>query len=363
MTLWSQPSFASHRPARRPCPPPPARPICAGRASTAAVVTASLGRHAERTGLLIAAAVTPATFTRSLGARSVADQGIISGLVIGLTYATTVATQDALTALASVGAHGGPDQVRRRLAVVDLAAIPVGLAVSRALTVRDDESPPAQPCTSGGVAERCHGAGQPGLPGHGLGGEASGRAGWGRELGSSGYPLALPGGLLLAGCLEWQRRRNLPPEAPSDPEEVRASLPASLGIGLGVAAGLATLAFGEERLATARGGRHVPRRGERAGGMATRRSRRRALRPWAPSGGGCGTGRWCGSSRPRSRWTPCSRTRPAATGPSPVPAGSREEPDPWETLGREGRRHVISAARPEPLADRPPGSPTCPSPR
>src|SRR3954469_7616005 len=117
----------------------PARPVT-GFGSSSSVVTAALSRHAEQTGLLVAAAVAPTTFTRSLGPRSAMDQGIISGLVMGLTYATTVATQDALTALASVGASGGPDQVRRRLALVDLAAIPVGVVVTRALTVRDDES-------------------------------------------------------------------------------------------------------------------------------------------------------------------------------------------------------------------------------
>src|SRR4051794_17513452 len=116
-------SIASHAPAS-----------VVGVSAATEVVTAALTRQAERTGLLVAAAVAPSTFTRSLGPRSAVDQGIVSGLVMGLTYATTVATQDALTALASVGAHGGPDQVRRRLALVDLVAIPIGLAVRRGLT-------------------------------------------------------------------------------------------------------------------------------------------------------------------------------------------------------------------------------------
>ena len=74
---------------------------------------------------------------------------------------------------------------------------------------------------------------QPGLPGHGLGGAAPGRpARIGARL--QRLPLALPGGLLLAGFLEWQRRRDLPAEAASDPQEVRPALPASLGAGLGV---------------------------------------------------------------------------------------------------------------------------------
>src|SRR3954463_15272617 len=103
------------------------------------VVASALSRHAEQTALLLAAAVAPGTFARSLGARSARDHGLISGMVTGLTYATTVATQDALTALASVGARGDVDKIRRRMLLVDLAAIPVGLTVGRALTVRDGE--------------------------------------------------------------------------------------------------------------------------------------------------------------------------------------------------------------------------------
>ena len=68
-------------------------------ADAADLVAASLTRHAEQTGLLVAAALAPGTFARSLGPRSAADQGLVSGIVLGLTYAGTVATQDALAAL------------------------------------------------------------------------------------------------------------------------------------------------------------------------------------------------------------------------------------------------------------------------
>src|SRR4051812_37179346 len=211
-------SFTSHTPASG-----------TGVSAATDVVTAALTRQAERTGLLVAAAVAPSTLTRSLGPRSAVDQGIISGLVMGLTYATTVATQDALTALASVGAHGGPDQVRRRLALVDLAAIPIGLAVSRAVTVRDDESPLRSLVRQAAWRSGATGLGSLVF----LGTDWAARrldARVGSQARLQRLPLALPGGLLLAGYLEWQRRRDLPPEAASDPEEVRAALPASLGI-------------------------------------------------------------------------------------------------------------------------------------
>jgi uncharacterized membrane protein len=321
------------------------------------VVTASLSRQAERTGLLVTAAVAPSTFTRSLGPRSAMDQGIVSGLVMGLTYATTVATQDALTALASVGASRGPDQIRRRLALVDLAAIPVGLAVGRALTVRDDE--PALRSLMRQAAWRSGATGLGSLLFLGTDWAArrlDARVGTGGRL--QRLPLALPGGLVLAGFLEWQRRRDLPPEAASDPEEVRASLPASLGIGLGVSAGLATLAFGEERLASAVEG-FMSRAG--VGGQGAWR-----LAGHAAVLSGLGAVGWTLWNRAMVRVESAvlavdavfadeaGRHRTLASA-----SGSRESLIPWETLGREGRRHVISAARPEPLAvaDRPPGFP------
>jgi uncharacterized membrane protein len=337
-------SFASHAPSS-----------ATGVSAATEVVTTALTRQAERTGLLVTAAVAPSTFTRSLGPRSAVDQGIISGMVMGLTYATTVATQDALTAIASVGAHGGPDQVRRRLALVDLAAIPVGLAVSRALTVRDDESP-----LRSLVRQAAWRSGATGL-----GSLVFLSTDWAARrldarLGSQArlqrLPLALPGGLLLAAGLEWQRRRNLPPEAASDPEEVRAALPASLGIGLGVSAGLATLAFAEERLASAV--EDVMARAGVGGQGAWRLAGHAAVLS------GLGAVGWTLWNRAMVRVESAALAVDAVFADEAdhrrtldSASGSRESLIPWETLGREGRRHVITVARPEPLADRPAGFP------
>src|SRR5438045_901195 len=62
-------------------------------ADAADLVSSSLSRHAEQTGLLVASAIAPTTFARSLGPRSAMDQGIVTGIVTGLTYAVTVTTQ------------------------------------------------------------------------------------------------------------------------------------------------------------------------------------------------------------------------------------------------------------------------------
>src|SRR5436190_13153883 len=126
---------------RRPCAP--ARradmtgsiPVLGRDASTlAAAAQAVLNRHAEQTGLLVASAVAPQTFTRSLGPRSVADQAVVTGVVTALTYAVTVATQDALVSVVSaVPSTSGPGDVRSRLLVVNAAAIPLGLSLARGL--------------------------------------------------------------------------------------------------------------------------------------------------------------------------------------------------------------------------------------
>ena len=351
------PSFAAHRPARPARLARPARPARSARGapSTAAVVTTSLGRHAEQTGLLMAAAVAPATFARSLGPRSVADQGIVSGLVIGLTYATTVATQDALTALASVGTHGDPDRVRRRVLAVDLASIPVGLAVGRALTVRDDERP-----LRSLLRQAAWRSGATGLGGvvflgaDALARRLNSRLGTGGRLG--GFPLALPAGLLLAAGVEWRRRQGLPPEAASDPDEVHPPLPASLGLGLGVAAGLAALAFGEERLASGVD-RVMSRHGSGRHGAWRLAGHAGVLSVLGAAG-------WTLWSRGMVRVESAALAVDAVLAEEASHhwtldscSGSRNSLVSWESLGREGRRHVISAARPEPLADPPPGFP------
>ena len=86
-------------------------------------------------GLLVATAVVPGTFARSLSDRSPVDQGIITALSSGLHYLLTVGTQDALQAgaaevVASAAGRRGGDAGRRsqrRLTLAaDLAAIPLG---------------------------------------------------------------------------------------------------------------------------------------------------------------------------------------------------------------------------------------------
>jgi uncharacterized membrane protein len=320
------------------------------------LVGRALGRHAEKTALFVASAIAPGTFARSLGPRSVGDQAFVTGVVTALTYATTVATQDALNALASAVPRDSPprapEDVRRRRLAVELAAVPVGLAVGRALPVRDGErvlrSLARQAAWRAGVT--------------GLGGVLftvtdAAAAGLDRRLGAGGrisrMPVAVPSGVLVAAVVEWLRRRDLAEtdQARPTPRELLTSLTA----GLAVTAGLTTLAVGEERLAS------------------TTASLLAARLPTSPA-----SGRLAGHALVLAAlgggasllWTRAMRrVESGASSVDPVFAthpddwlldsvsGSRGSLVTWEQLGREGRRHAIAAVHPRPVEDRPPEMP------
>jgi uncharacterized membrane protein len=323
----------------------------------AAFVERALGRHAEQTGLLVASAVAPATFARSLGPRSVGDQAFVTGVVTALTYATTVATQDALAALAAASPQGrperSPEEVRRRLLAADLIAVPVALAVGRALPVRDDEA------LLRSVARQA--AWRAGVTGLGsllvaAAGRATGSAD--RRLGGGGriarLPLSVPTGVLFAAALEWRRRRDVAGADQSRPTPREAAV--SLVAGLGVTGGLTVLALGEERLASSAASllaRRLPT-SHAAGRLAGHALVVAGL-------GGAVSVLW---TRAMRRVESGASTVDAAlvdlqhhTWLLDTVSGSADSRVSWELLGREGRRHVVTAAHPRPLADRPPGVP------
>ena len=344
---------AARRAAGRTAVVVPVVPVATEQLTTAAdVVTSALSRHAEQTALLLASAVAPATFARSLGPRSAADQGVVTGIVTALTYATTVATQDALAALASAGSGRQGDQVRRRMLAVDLAAVPAGLLIGRLLPVRDGEpvlrSLVRQTAWRGGVT--------------GLGSLLFTATGWAAErldarLGRgprlSRLPLAVPAGLLVAGAVEWQRARGT--EA-ADPGEARAPLPASVGVGMTVGTGLTVLAVAEERLASAVGhalAARVP------GSPAAWRLAGHAAVLGAL--GAAGSVLW---TRAMQRVESATSAVDAVLAPEAelnwtmdTVSGSRNSLVSWEALGREGRRHVATAVHPAPVQNRPAGVP------
>ena len=64
-------------------------------------------------GLVVASAMAPGTFARSLSARSTLDQGMVTGLSTGLHYLLTVGTQDMLQAAAAELAGGRSGRAAR----------------------------------------------------------------------------------------------------------------------------------------------------------------------------------------------------------------------------------------------------------
>ena len=324
--------------------------------SPADVLGRALGRHAEQTGLLVASAIAPGTFARSLGPRSVGDQAFVTGVVTALTYATTVATQDALTALADAAPRDRPprtrEEVRRRRLAAELVAVPLGLAVGRALPVRDDERLLRSAARQ--VAWRA------GLTGLGsLVFTATGAAAdaLDRRLDAGGrisrLPVAVPAGLLVSGAVEWVRRRNLPDD--DQPDRTPRELATALAAGLAVTTGLTVLAVGEERLASATASLVAGRlpTSAAAGRLAGHGLVLAAL------GGGAAL-LWTRAMR---------RVESGASLVDPVlleqktdwlldtVSGSAGSLVSWEQLGREGRRHAAAAVHPRPVEDRPAGMP------
>src|SRR5438552_17965472 len=95
----------------------------------------------EQTGLLVAAAVAPGTFEPSLVQRSLLDEGIVTGLATTLSYVMTVASLDAIEAVATtlsphVHGHTATLRQRRDILAIDLAVITVRLLAQRALPRR-----------------------------------------------------------------------------------------------------------------------------------------------------------------------------------------------------------------------------------
>src|SRR3712207_4439868 len=92
-------------------------------------------------GLVVAAGLAPGTFAPSLSPRSAVDQGLVTALSTGLHHLLTAGAQDVLltTARFLTGGTASPAAQRTAALAVDAAAVPLGLAVLRALPSRADD--------------------------------------------------------------------------------------------------------------------------------------------------------------------------------------------------------------------------------
>jgi uncharacterized membrane protein len=294
----------------------------------------------------------PGTFAPSLSPRSTVDQGAVTGLATGLHYLLSAGAQEALEATGRVLADGAPPATQRRVAIaVDAAAVPLGLAVLRALPPR------AADPFRGVVRQAAWRLGVAGLSGALLDGARLGAQAIDDRLRLGGrvasLPLAIPVGLCLAYVLDRVRaaEQEEQPGGPAAPPAL-----ASLAVATGVVGSLAGAGYAEhalvdlaaDRLASALPGppelwRLTGHAGFLAGlGLGASGLWHRAMRQIE-----AGTSADVPVLEPgeAERWVPAT----ASGGPGSLV--------PWAGLGREGRRHALASVRPEPVVDRPAGVP------
>lgn len=332
-----------------------------GAAVTPANVTptADLG---IQVGLVVAAAKLPETFAPGLGARSVTDQGIATGLSTGLHYLLSLGTQEAIEAMAAqlarngLGARWADAATRQRALTVmaDLAAIPAGLALQAALPSR-----PGEAVFRGALRQAGWRAATTGVGAMSLAATRTALRDLDTRLGLGGRLDGLPVGVPLGLAIAWLANRPAhdtpgPPtpfEPPGSPDLLRSLLVAS-----GVEGGLVAAAYAEHLVSGVVGSRlaarlpgepeawrllaHAASLGLLALGVSTlwTRGMHRIEK-------GSEVEETIFGDRNTAHWT------------APTLSGGEGSLVPWSSLGREGRRHMLAYVRPSSRSERPQGVP------
>ncbi len=173
----------------------------------------SVGR-ASQAGMFFAAAVAPRTFDRTLMPRSNLDQGVITGLAMGLQYGLGELIQETIEGIAASWTHRNrmdtvaevDDQgLRRATMMADLAAIGLGLALQKGLG-----EVPNEPKTRAAMRTTAYLLTEGAVAGFGAGFVQDllhtidrSRP---RDHGYRRLPFGLIGGGMLAGVAEYTRR-------------------------------------------------------------------------------------------------------------------------------------------------------------
>ena len=212
---------------------------------------AGAGARTQQTGMVMALALMPTTFQRTLMPRSTLDQALTTGICGALDYGFAALIQDTVEAVAlRISGTTSPEQVdprtwRRASIAADLAAIALGLAGQTACRPRPGERVPR------GAARTIYWW----VSATGLCGAAAGvlqeQAGRGNAADEDSVPVALAAGMLLAGVNEYRRRRSEAADTGSpDSEDAGVSALKSLVMSLGISGGLSAMAVGERVFAT-----------------------------------------------------------------------------------------------------------------
>jgi uncharacterized membrane protein len=309
-------------------------------------------------GLLVASAAAPGTFASSLAPRSTVDQGLVTALSTGLHYLLTLGAQDTLQALAELATGPGltaTEQLarhRRLTLIADLAAVPLGLGLQQALPPR-----PGEPVLRGLLRQAGWRFAVTGLGGAVFTGARTGADRVDTRLGArgriAGFPMAVPVGLVLAYLLERRRVRGVGEQG--DPVESAAPIQ-SLGLAAGTPGVLVGAAYAEHELATWLGRRLAAVRpgGPRVGRLAGHAACLGALTVASSSVWSRAMHRIEAGT---SRESPVFGSGQDVHWAGSTMSGGEGSLVPWDTLGREGRRHVLAHVHPKPVADRPAGVP------
>ena len=201
--------------------------------------------------MVMALALMPTTFQRTLMPRSTLDQALTTGICGALDYGFAALIQDTVEAVAlRISGTTSPEQVdpctwRRASIAADLAAIALGLAGQTACRPRPGERVPR-----GAARTICWWVSATGLCGAAAG-VLQEQAGRGNAADEDSVPVALAAGMLLAGVNEYRRRRSEAADTGSpDNEDAGVSALKSLVMSLGVSGGLSAMAVGERVFAT-----------------------------------------------------------------------------------------------------------------
>lgn len=310
-----------------------------------------------QTGLLIASALTSETFAPSLAPRSAVDQGLVTGLSVASHYLVAVAAQDALSGLAErlvgstflVGAPWLPEQHRTRVLEisVDLLAVPVGTSLALLVPAAPRERTVRALARFAACRVALSGAAGASLDlGH------AGAVHLDRALGLSGtfarVPLSVPLGAGVAYVVERNRSHQQLPtpdlgSVSSNSRLVSVLVAGGVVVGLSgfaAAEGLLTRRLGDalhEVLPGTTGFWRVVARGASLGAVST-----------------AGVALWDRAMQRIETATLTDEARTAGLDPTTVTtstvSGSGRSLVPWATLGREGRRHVLSRVPTRPAA-------------
>ena len=321
-------------------------------------IEAQEARHVGRSsqaGMLLAAAAAAKSFERTLMPRTTRDQGVVTGLSVATTYATGAMFQDLIENTAAFvmrrdGSVSDDDDVRRATMLADLIAIGAGVALQRTLEQEDNESigrammrTTGQLMTYAGIAGFTAGFAQDLLD------IVSG----GRRVGGSGRSIgvAVLGGAAMAGFAEYRRRRNLRRVAEEDAayfetQQWNVQAGRSLLMGAGVTAALVGVAVAERTMGA-------------VSGRALEQGLPGSARFWRLAGHGAALGAlgalaYAGLDRVyQSIESGTGKIEPGFSTPpdSPYVIGSADSLVPWRTMGREGRRQVVTVLTRQAIED------------